>query len=150
MHKLTVSDVRGLKAALHQAVLRTSETRFLHRMHAVLLVALGNSCYRVAKWFGEDPRTVERWVRRFEESGAAALRNEHKSGRPARLGPQLAETLSELVANSPRDVGYALARWSGRLLKAHLQQRLGIALSVRQCQRLLRQLPRPARPRSET
>jgi transposase len=150
MRRLTISDVRGLKAALREAALRTSETRFLHRMHAVLLVALGNSCYRVAKWFGEDPRTVERWVRRFENSGAAALRNDHKSGRPARLGPQLAATLSELLVRSPRDIGYPTARWSGRLLRLHLQQRLGIALSLRQCQRILRQLHQHAGPEGGT
>lgn len=138
MRRLSVSDVRGLKATLQEVALKTPECRHLHRLHQVLLIALGNSCYQVAKWFGEDPRTVERWVRRYESSGGAALRDGYRTGRPPRLTPLRSASLAGLlVARYPRSA------WSGRLLKTQLEERLGIVLSLRHCQRLLRRI-RPA------
>ncbi|MGQ0650837.1 MAG: helix-turn-helix domain-containing protein [Betaproteobacteria bacterium] len=134
MRKLTISDLGGLQEALRKAASRSGESRELHRLHQVMLVALGNSCYRVARWFGEDPRTVERWVQRFEKSGALALRNGSRSGRPPLLAADLTRSLPQLVAAYPK------GKWSGRLLKEQLERRFGVALSLRQCQRLLRQI----------
>jgi transposase len=141
MRKLTVSDLGGLQEALRKAASRSGESRELHRLHQVMLVALGNSCYQVAHWFGEDPRTLERWVRRFERSGAVALRNGARSGRPGRLSADLGKTLRQLVA------GYPKQKWNGRVLQDQLETRFGLTLSLRQCQRLLRQLyARQSRP----
>jgi transposase len=49
----------------------------------------------------------------------------------------------------PRELGHAQNLWDGRLLSHHLREAYGVALGVRQCQRLFRTLgfrrrkPRP-------
>jgi transposase len=132
---------------LIRASLRISrEQRYLHRLHCVLLVAEGRSCYEVARWFGEAPRTIERWVNALDQHGVEGLREHPSGGRPAKLGPDQTQRLMLDLAQPPRLCGYPKRSWSGALLTQHLAERYGIRLSPRQCQRLLRGLTRTGAP----
>jgi len=73
MRKLKVQDAEIMKIALQQEIVRTEEARYDHRLHGVLLVCAGKSCYEVAGLLGHSPRTIQYWVERFEESGFAGL-----------------------------------------------------------------------------
>lgn len=57
-------------------------------LHGVLLVAQGMSCPEVSCLLGDSPRTVEYWVRRFEDKGLAGLVEGERSGRPRRLNDE--------------------------------------------------------------
>ena len=59
--------------ALQDEIHRTQEARYDNRLHAVLLVAQGVTCPEAAKLLGDLPRSVQYWVRRFEEDGFAEL-----------------------------------------------------------------------------
>jgi transposase len=106
----------------------------------VLLVAQGRTKQEVALWHGIDPSSVARWVRRFNQYGLDALRDGRRSGRPGRLDSEQLQALSADLKKHPRVFRYAQASWNGFLLATHLENRYGVNLSVRQCQRLLRQL----------
>jgi transposase len=138
MHRLQPSTEVELRAAMSCAARRSGEARFVHRLHAVLLVSLGRSCYEVARWFGESPRTVERWVHAYEQRGDGGLHELQRAGRPARLTPQQASQLALDLARGPRACGFAQSSWSGKLVLRHLQSRYSVRLSLRHCQRLLR------------
>ena len=140
MHKLRPRLNDELRAAMRRAFHGSSEARRIHRLHAVLLVSLGSSCYQVAHWFDEDPRTVERWVHAFEQHGADGLLEHARSGRTGRLTAQQTTQLAAETSADPAALGYAFARWSGKLLAQHLERRYGVQLSQRQCQRLLQNL----------
>ena len=43
------------------------------------------NCCEVAELLGDSPRTVEYWVRRFEQNGLAGLQEGDRPGRPGRL-----------------------------------------------------------------
>lgn len=137
-----------LRETLEAACRKSAEARFLHRLHCVLLVAEGRSAQEVAQWHGVDPSSVARWVRRFNEHGLDGLREGRRAGRPGRLDSEQLKALSADLKKHPRAFRYVQATWNGFLLAAHLENRYGIRLSVRQCQRLLRQLmpegPQPA------
>lgn len=139
MHKLRPPAEEPIRASLKQALQRDGELRFIHRLHALLLVSLGRSCYEVAKWFGENPRTIERWVRAFDGHGATALTDHTHGGRQACLTASQQQQLTLELAGDPGRAGYAQPRWSGKLLALHLERHYGVRLSVRQCQRLLKQ-----------
>ena len=47
--------------------------RYNHRLHGLLLIAQGMSALEVAQLLGDAPRTVQSWVRRFEEKGLAGF-----------------------------------------------------------------------------
>lgn len=140
MRKLEITNLDALASDFHEKISRSHESRFLHRLHCVKLVGGGCSCYQVAQWFGEHPRSVERWVGYFEAFGIEGLRDEQKTGRPAKIRDDQVRRLKAEILNRPFALGYGQERWDGKLLRIHLECGYGIALSVRQCQRLLHQL----------
>ena len=74
MKPLTIADSATIILGLQDEIRRTEESRYDHRLHGVLLVAHGMTCPEVAALLGDAPRSVEYWIRGFEENGLAALR----------------------------------------------------------------------------
>lgn len=149
MRKLHIENADVMRVAIQQEIERSDESRYDHRLHGVLLVAGGQGCLAVAQVFGEDPRTVQRWVTRFEQQGFDGLRDGERSGRPRRLEESQCESLGRDLRRSPRDFGHAQNLWDGKILGEHLKSHYGVTLGVRQCQRMFRQMgfrlrkPRP-------
>jgi len=148
MKPLTISDP-ALVLALQDEIRRSEEARYDHRLHAVLLVAQGQSCYEVAGLLGDSARSVEYWVGHFEERGFAGLQPRSRPGRPKLLsGEQLTE-IEGIIRRSPRDCGMMANIWDGKTLSAWIHQNFDIQIGTRQCQRMFRQFgfrlrkPRP-------
>lgn len=74
MRRLQIRDADVMQIAIRQEISRSEESRYDHRLHGVLLVANGQSCGAVAELFGENARTVQRWVSRFESGGFGLAR----------------------------------------------------------------------------
>lgn len=144
LRKLTLSSAQWVREVIHASVKTKCEPHFLHRLHGVLLIAEGRSCYEVARWFGEHPRTIERWVHALDLHGVEGLREHHAGGRPAKLSVELVQRLTLDVQKPPHLFGYRKREWSGELLTQHLKGRFGVKLGARQSQRLLRRLARAA------
>lgn len=106
----------------------------------------GYSCSDLARWFGEDPSTVARCVRHFNDFGTEGLRKEPNPGRPKKLDPDQLRTLGLVVNRSPTEFGYDYDEPDSSLLSIHLAERYDVSLSVRQRQRLLRQLKQRTAP----
>jgi transposase len=149
MRKLQIENPEVMQVAIQQEIGRSEESRYDHRLHGLLLVTTGQSCREVARLFGEDASTVQRWVRRFEDRGLEGLREGERPGRPRQLDAGQWRRVAADLCRSPRAFGLAANLWDGPLLAEHLRRRFGIELGVRQCQRLFRQLgfrlrkPRP-------
>ena len=149
MRKLKVTDVEIMRLAVQQEIARSEESRYDHRLHGILLVSNGISCYQVAEWLGQNPVTIQRWVNRFEADGFAGLQEGERSGRPGRLNETQWEAVDRDLRRSPRELGYAQNLWDGKLLAHYLAEAYGVDVGVRQCQRMFRQLgfrlrkPRP-------
>ena len=149
MRRLEIQDAEVMRIAIRQEIERTDESRYDHRLHGVLLVANGRSCGEVAGLFGEDLRTVQRWVRRFESRGFDGLREGERPGRPRMLDARAWQRLARDLRKNPRSFGHAQNLWDGKILSEHLRGRYGVSLGVRQCQRLFTQMgfrlrkPRP-------
>lgn len=142
MRRISLSNPEDSRTLLATVVQHSDEARFLHRLHCVALVGAGCNCYQIARWFGNDPRSVERWVHAFDRNGAPGLRQSHAGGRPQRLDGAASARLRMELAQSPRAAGYVKARWNGPLLAHHLLAAYGVSLGIRQCQRLLKPAPR--------
>jgi len=139
MKPLTISDADMIVLGLQDEIRRSRGSRYDHRLHGVLLVAQGMTCPEVGRLLGDAPRTVERWVRHFEQDGLAGLTEGARAGRPPRLSPVQLQEVQRALREPPPAAGLAENLWDGRILSAHLDQRYGIALGARQCQRLFRQ-----------
>ncbi len=53
MKRLTISDPQSAILSLQDEIRRTEESRYDHRLHAVLLVAQGMSGHQVARLLGD-------------------------------------------------------------------------------------------------
>ena len=140
MRRLEIQNVSALRNSVRRELPGSPRARYLHRLHCLLCVAAGHSCYEVAEWFGESPRNIERWVHRWSDHGAEGLRELPRPGRRSRLGPKAVAVVRRDLAGDPRVHGTGGAAWTGATLSAHLCTHFGIRLSERQCQRLLRRL----------
>lgn len=136
-------------AILQNEIRRSSDSRYEHRVHAVLLVAQNMSCVQVAELLGDSLRSVQNWVRKFNRHGLSSLCDHAKPGRPTKITPVLLHEINIILRKSPREVGLENAMWDGKTLAYWLRSEKNIDLGVRQCQRIFRQLrfhlrkPRP-------
>lgn len=150
MRPLTLANPEYSRAVLQQEINRHQDARYDHRLHCVSLVASGVACEKVALFFGDSPRSVVNWVRRFDRQGLAGLAEGNHSGRPSSLSAEQLEEVRALIRKPPGDAGLEVNLWDGKTLAQCLQSRYAVRLGIRQCQRLFHQLdtryrlPRPA------
>ena len=90
---------------LQDEIRRSEESRYDHRLHGVLLVAQGMTCPQVSGLLGDAPRSVEYWVRCFEERGLAGLSEGHRSGRPRRLSEAQLQEVDKALRQTPSRPG---------------------------------------------
>ena len=143
MRKLQLTDTDVVKALLRSETRRSPQATFAHRLHCVALVGAGLGCDEIAAAFGDDLRSVQRWVRRFQQAGAEGLVDTPHSGRPASLDETQMRQLRLAIAAPPQAFGHAGAVWSGEILRLEILRRFGVTHSKRHCARLLGLLRQP-------
>jgi transposase len=130
---LVSDDIEGLRIE----IALTHDVRYLRRLYATLFLSSGNTAQMVGDALGEHPRTIQRWAKRFAVEGVEGLRSKKPSGRPPMIDAELKARLIVDLRNPPNSFGYTTARfWYPKLLGEHLQRAYGIALSLRQCERV--------------
>ena len=155
MKRLTITDASTIVLGLQDEIRRSEESRYDHRLHGVLLVAQGMSCPEVSRLLGDAPRTVEYWVRRFEDKGLVGLAEGERSGRPRRLSDKQLEEINVVLRQTPESAGITSGLWDGKALTAFIKKRYGVTLGVRQCQYMFkafgfrRRKPRPLIARAD-
>jgi len=137
MKTLVIRNAEDVVFALQDEIRRSDEARYDPRLHALLLVAQGMSCRQAAHLLGDAPRTIAYWVNRFENEGFAGMVDAERLGRPCRLHDNQMAELEFVLRGEPREYGLQ-GLWDGKTLSAFIEQRWGILLGVRQCQRLFR------------
>jgi transposase len=105
MERLTIADAPTIILGLQDEIRRSEESRYDHRLHGVLLVAQGMSCPEVGQLLGDAPRTVQYWVRRFEEQGLTGLVEGERPGRPRRLSERQLEAVDWALRQPPSSAG---------------------------------------------
>jgi transposase len=149
MKPLSIADADTMVLGLQDEIRRSEESRYDHRLHGVLLVAQGMTCPEVGRLLGDAPRSVEYWVRHFEERGLSGLVEGARAGRPKRLSGARLHEVESVLRRAPTEAGLSGTLWDGKTLQVWLARRYGVRLGVRQCQRMFRQLgfrlrkPRP-------
>jgi transposase len=134
---------------LQDEIRRSEESRYDHRLHAVLLVAKGMSCPEASDYLGDPERTLRQWISQYIKDGLQGLVENEHPGRPTKLTSPQMEQINHVLRGKPEKAGLKGAIWDGKLLSAFIQKEFGITLGIRQCQRMFRQLgfrmrkPRP-------
>ena len=124
--KKTLARLRGGSAS----------ERLLHRLHSVVLVLKGFSASEAARIYGDSPRAVAYWVKRFKHEGLLGLGDEVRSGRPPKLKPRQLKALQILITHS-QNAGKAM---DAKSMRAYVLKECGVSLTPRQCWRILKRL----------
>ena len=149
MKKAIITDAETVTLILQDEIRRSYEARYDHRLHAVLMVAQGQSCNKVSQLLGDSPRTVAYWVSRFEAEGLSGLADADRPGRPSKLDEHQLGIIEKALRSHPSLYGLDGNLWDGKMLSRFIEQQFAVELGVRQCQRLFRRLgfrfrkPRP-------
>ena len=143
VHPFPAAAVAQLSHALVQTIQRSAEARYVHHLHAVLMVAQGDSIHEVAERLACNVRSVERWVRAFRRDGIQGLRSRPCFGRLSSLTAGQVQQLRAELDAAPVACGYPFTRWSGKLVARHLAEHHGRVYSLRHCLRLLRMAASP-------
>jgi len=130
------SKKRLTKYALKVLRGNSSRERLLHRLHSVVLVFNGLSASEAARMYGDSPRAVAYWVTRFKEDGIEGLQEEVGRGRPSRLNADQWKKV-QIFVNQSTAKSKPL---NGQAVSAFLLAEFEIALTPRQCWRILKQL----------
>ncbi len=125
-----------MQAAIQQEILRSEDARYDHRLHGVLLVSKGMSCYQAGEFLGHDSTTIQRWVNDFNRSGFSGLYDKDRPGRPTNINAREWEKLGKDLRKKPTSFGYEQNLWDGKLLAHHLKAEYGVEIGIRQCQRI--------------
>ncbi len=154
MKRIEIPDVETFLAAVEDEISHTAESKYYHRLHVVLHVLKGESCYTAAMRYNHSPRSVENWIHRLTTHGLAGLWEGERSGRPCRLSESQQKKMRKQLLLSPRKFGYDQNMWDGPLLSYHLEKQFKVQLRVRQCQNLFHHLgftlQRPRRQAAES
>jgi len=111
------------------------------RIRAVQRVEQGESPETVIKALGMNRRTIYKWIARYREGGAEALKATPLSGRPLRLnGPKLQWIYKTIVTKNPLQLRFPFALWTREMVKELIERKYGIKLSVVSVGRLLKKL----------
>jgi transposase len=133
-------DVESVRTRIREEMRCSCDSVYVRRLHAVLGVCEGASCYEVSRSLGYSARSLHHWVGRFNRSGLDGLRDKPKTGRCSRVDENVRRELSLDLRTTPRAFDYDQNLWDGKMVSHHLRERYGVILEVRQCQRLLHSL----------
>ena len=74
------------------------------------------------------------------KSGQAHNWKAQTIGRPKTVTSEYLERLKQLMGESPKDLGYPFARWTGQWLSKHLSQEFNIEVTARHVNRLIEEM----------
>jgi transposase len=122
---------------------------YRQRIEIMLLADEGKSQAEICQTLGCCAATARHWMH-LARAGMAHQWQDCPIGRPKAVNDQYLERLKELVSHSPRDYGYPFGRWTGQWLSKHLAKELGIEISDRNVNLLLKKMGLSTRPKSDS
>lgn len=145
MNKFGLKDPKKVREQVlaYLAAEDNEALQYFLRLNVMLLISQPDApnTQQVADLYGMNRTTIGRWVTKVNKSKGSdisVLQQVPKPGRNTRMDKDLLATLKKVLAKSPRKVGIQSDKWTGQLLSDYLQNKYGIALKPRMCQRWMR------------
>ena len=130
-----LTDPKQLLAEGQMIVSSTEDSKFQHKVECVNIVLGGMMPSELSNYVAESKNTITNWVKIADEQGFEALHTRKQPGRPTKLTKeQLDELEGILNDDEPSEHGYRV--WDGPSVSSLIQERYGVSLSARQCQRM--------------
>lgn len=127
----------------HKHLAKSLETdlrpEYRRRIEIMLLADAGYSQTKICETLGCSHETARYWIT-MAQNGQALRWSDRPMGRPRRVNETYRQRLQELVSRSPREFGYAFRRWTARWLAKQLEKELGVKISNRYVNYLLKDM----------
>ena len=109
---------------------------YRQRIEIMLLADEGKTQTQICRLLSCSPLTARHWIL-MAKSGQAHNWQAQPIGRPKTVTSDYLNRLKQLVATSPKELGYPFSRWTGQWLSKHLCQEFKIGVSARHINRLI-------------
>lgn len=96
------------------------------RERAIELRREGRGPTEIADMVGRDRRTVQRWLRRYEQGGKEALESTPHPGRTSKLTDDQKTRLEEELLKGPRAHGFSTDLWTCRRVATLIRRLFGV------------------------
>jgi len=150
MHVANHETVEALRASVRAG----RDGRVRDRVRAVALAREGRTTAQVVEALGVPRRTVQRWVRRYNEGAIAGLRQRPGAGARPRPGADRHDALRARLDAGPTDADGCCA-WGGRAIGRVLAEEFGVLLTLDGVYKLLHRMryswlcTRPRHPKAD-
>jgi len=125
VRELTVEECGMIEALAHS---RTESARVVERARIILHSSQGERVPAIASLLNIGTKPVRLWIKRFNASGMAGLKDEPRSGRPATYTPeQVGEVIAASLTN-PASLGLPFGSWTLDRLEAYLNEQKGLPI----------------------
>jgi transposase len=143
MQKLVIIEPKKIERQINAFINKDPEGKFIFRLCSLKML-LHDSTYTtdsLGQLMGVSPRSVAQWIHNINSAGSIeVLRDKQKSGRNPRLTGKQMELLKVQLQKHPNELGLDANLWDGKTLSHHIKKQFGIAVQVRQCQRIFSKL----------
>lgn len=137
-----------LEKHLNPSLLKDLRPEYRRRLEIVLRTNMGQSQSEICAAVGCSEDTARYWMA-MAETGQAYEMLDRPFGRPKRVNVEYLQRLQELVNANPQKYGYSFKYWTAHWLGKHLSKELGIEVSDRHINRLLKQMGLSTRPKNQ-
>jgi transposase len=111
---------------------------YRQRIEIMLLTNAGRTQAQICRQVGCSPLTARHWML-MAKTAQAHLWQEQPIGRPKVVSDAYIKRLQEVAQSSPQQFGYSFLRWTGAWLSKHLEAEMGLKISARHINRLLKE-----------
>ncbi|OPH10516.1 helix-turn-helix domain-containing protein [Cylindrospermopsis raciborskii] len=129
--------------------------QYFQRIKIMLLADEGKTQTQICQELGCSHSTARYWIN-VAKSGQAHQWNNNPIGRPQIVDSQCLDKLRILLSQSPkevkvpnRDFTYSASQWTAKKLSEHLEAEMGIKISDRHINRLLKEMGLSTRQKSK-
>lgn len=134
--KIKPEEIQEL-ASLYE---ETKDVKLKLRLQAVLLSAEQNmKAGEIAGIVRKAERTVQRWLKSYQQQGIAGLSDAPRSGAPRRISDQYRRRAIELARQRPRSLGLDFSIWFLSSLADQLEAELGERYSTESVRLILKE-----------
>ncbi|WP_041619953.1 helix-turn-helix domain-containing protein [Stanieria cyanosphaera] len=124
---------------LQKSLEKKLRPEYRRRIEIMLMADLGHSQTEICTALNCSHETARYWMF-MARTGQAHQWQTLPVGRPKTIDENYLTRLQHLVSQSPREFGYAFSRWTAQWLSKHLEKELGLQVSDRHINRLLKQM----------
>lgn len=80
-----------------------SNSKLARRIHAVYLAREGLGCPEIMKIIGACRRTIQKWIKKYNQGGIEELKDKPRPGQPTKLPRQMEQAICQRIEAVPQE-----------------------------------------------